>query len=82
MSTNTLHVRSVPDDLYKRLQKLAQAKNRSLSAQVITMLSQAVEDEERRRKQAKTLVSIQRRRFKAPKNAPSTLELLREDRGR
>ena len=79
---NTLHVRSVPDDLYKRLQKLANAKNRSLSAQVITMLAQAVDEEERRKKHAKALVSIQRRRFKAPKNAPSTLELLREDRGR
>ena len=82
MSTSILQIRGVPDDLYKRLQQLARAKNRSLSAQVIAMLSQAVEDEERRRKQAKTLVSIQRRRFKAPKNAPSSLELLREDRGR
>ncbi len=79
---NTLHVRSVPDDLYERLQQLARARNRSLSAQVITMLVQAVEDEERRKKQAKILTSIQRRRFKAPKNAPSSLELLREDRGR
>jgi plasmid stability protein len=79
---NTLHVRSVPDALYKRLQQLANARNRSLSAQVITMLEQAVENEERRKKQAKVLTSIQRRRFKAPKNAPSTLELLREDRGR
>jgi plasmid stability protein len=79
---NTLHVRSVPDDLYERLQQLAHSRNRSLSAQVITMLAQAVEDEERRKKQAKILTSIQRRRFKAPKNAPSSLELLREDRGR
>lgn len=79
---NTLHVRSVPDDLYERLQKLANAKNRSLSAQVITMLAQAIEDEEQRKKQAKALTSIQRRRFKAPKNAPSTLELLREGRER
>ncbi len=79
---NTLHVRSVPDDLYERLQQLAHSRNRSLSAQVITMLAQAIEDEERRKKQAKTLTSIQRRRFKAPKNAPSSLELLREDRGR
>lgn len=79
---NTLHVRSVPDDLYERLQQLAHSRNRSLSAQVITMLAQAIEDEERRKKQAQTLTSIQRRRFKAPKNAPSSLELLREDRGR
>lgn len=79
---NTLHVRSVPDDLYARLQQLAQARNRSLSAQVITLLEQAIENEERRKKQAKALASIQRRRFKAPRNAPSSLELLREDRAR
>jgi len=79
---NTLHVRSVPDALYKRLQQLASSRNRSLSAQVITILAEAVEIEERRKGQAKILASIQRRRFKAPKNAPSTLELLREDRTR
>lgn len=79
---NTLHVRSVPDDLYKRIRLLANARNRSLSAEVITLLSQAVEFEERRMKQARVLTSIQRRRFKAPKNAPSSLDLLREDRER
>jgi plasmid stability protein len=79
---NTLHVRSVPTDLYQRIQSMANAKNRSLSAQVITLLSQALDLEERRMKQAKVLNSIQRRRFKAPKNAPSSLDLLREDRKR
>lgn len=79
---NTLHVRSVPDDLYKRIQLMANAKNRSLSAQVVTLLTQAVESEERRMKQTKVLTSIQRRRFKAPRNAPSSLNLLREDRKR
>ncbi|MBP6210734.1 MAG: hypothetical protein KA473_14975 [Anaerolineales bacterium] len=79
---NTLHVRSVPDDLYQRIQVMANAKNRSLSAQVITLLSQAIELEERRIKQTKVLNSIQRRRFKAPKNVPSSLDLLREDRKR
>jgi plasmid stability protein len=79
---NTLHVRSVPDDLYKRLQQLANAKNRSLSAQVITMLEQAVEEEERWKNQTKVLTTIRHRRFKPPKDSPSTLDLLREDRGR
>jgi predicted transcriptional regulator len=79
---NTLHVRSVPDDLYNRLQQLAKARNRSLSAQVITMLAQAIEDEDRRKKQNKTLASIRRRRFKIPKNGPSSLDLLHEDRTR
>lgn len=79
---NTLHVRSVPDSLYKRIRSLANVKNRSLSAQVITLLEQAVDAEERRVEQTKVLNSIQRRRFRAPKNAPASLELLREDRGR
>lgn len=79
---NTLHVRSVPDDLYERIRSLANARNRSLSAEVITLLSQAVELEERRMKQARVLTSIQRRRFKVPQNAPSSLDLLREDRER
>lgn len=77
-----LHVRNVPSELYERLQQLAQARNRSLSAQVITMLSQAVEAEERRRLQAAVLDSIQGRRFRIPEDAPSTLDLLREDRSR
>ncbi|NJC96657.1 MAG: hypothetical protein C3F07_10410 [Anaerolineales bacterium] len=79
---NTLHVRSVPDSLYKRIRSLANIKNRSLSAQVITLLEQAVDAEERRVEQKKVLNSIQRRRFKAPKDTPDSLELLREDRGR
>jgi plasmid stability protein len=77
-----LHVRSVPDNLYRQLQQLADARKRSLSAQVITMLATAVEEEERRAMQAKTLASIQGRRFKAPKDAPTTLDLLHEDRSR
>ena len=78
----TLHVRNVPDDLCKRLKQLAHTKNRSLSAQVIVMLSKSVGDEEHYNQQANILYSIQNRRFKIPTSAPSTLELLREDRER
>ena len=78
----TLHVRSVPEDLYLEIQRLAEMKNRSLSAQVVTMLAEALQNEKRRQVQAKALTSIQRRRFVAPKKAPSSLTLLREDRTR
>jgi plasmid stability protein len=78
----TLHVRSVPEDLYLQIQRLAETKNRSLSAQVVTMLAQALEDEKRRKVQAKALTSIRRRRFIAPKKTPSSMTLLREDRNR
>jgi plasmid stability protein len=78
----TLHVRSVPEDLYERLQKLAQTQNRSLSAQVITMLYQALQEEETRKRQSKLLADIRRRRFVLPASAPDSVELLREDRRR
>lgn len=79
---NTLHVRSVPDNLYQRLQKLARSRNRSLSAQVITLLARALEEEERLQEQTVILDSIRRRRFTPPAHSPSSLDLLREDRQR
>lgn len=77
-----LHVRNVPDDLHTRLQRRAQEKNRSLSAEVITLLSRALDEAEPG--QAETLQGIGRRRFYRPAqhNAPDTTTLLREDRGR
>jgi plasmid stability protein len=78
----TLHIRNVPDDLYSQLQHLAQARNRSLTAQVITMLEQAVEVEKLRQKQEKVLALIRRRRFSPPVKSLSSIDLLREDRSR
>jgi antitoxin FitA len=79
---NTLHVRSVPEDLYQRLQRLAQKRNRSLSAQVVVMLEQAVEEEERQKEQVQALSSIRRRRFTPSAQSPSSLDMLHADRKR
>ena len=78
----TLHVRSVPEDLYERLHKLAQRQNRSLSAQVITLLYLALQEEENRKRQGRLLSDIRRRRFALPTGASDSVELLREDRRR
>jgi antitoxin FitA len=78
----TLHVRSIPDELYTRIQRLAQKRNRSLSAQVVTMLSDAAAEEERRQEQGALLGSIRRRRFVPADRTPSSLDLLHEDRSR
>lgn len=77
-----LHVRNVPDELHARLQRQAQQKNRSLSAEVITLLTQALDETER--DQADILNAIRRRRFYHPaeQNAPDTATLLREGRDR
>jgi len=79
-----LHVRNVPDDLYTRIQRLANAKNRSMSAQVIRLLDQAVQTEEARRSQTRILAGIRRRRVSYTRHpsAPDTVALLREDRER
>ena len=78
----TLHVRSVPEDLYVRVQQLAQNSSRSLSAQVVTMLYDALEEEESRHAQGQALSAIRRRRFAPPPGAPSSTQLLRQDRQR
>ena len=79
-----LHVRNVPDDLYANIQRLAKTQNRSLSAQVIHLLDQALQAEETRQAQAKILVDTRRRRVAYPRNssAPDSVSLLREDRER
>jgi len=78
----TLHVRSVPDQLYERLQSSAQTGHRSLSAEVISLLYKALEDEELRKQQARILSRIHRRRFVPPRGAPDSVALLRRDRRR
>ena len=78
----TLHVRSVPEDLYERIQRLAQSRSRSLSAEVITLLYQALEEEENLKRQGKLLADIRRRRYTLPVGSPDSVELLREDRQR
>ena len=78
----TLHVRSVPEDLYKRLHALAQEQNRSLSAQVVTLLEQALRDEEQRKEFSSVLQNIRRRRFAPPAKMGDSTVLLREDRFR
>ena len=78
----TLHVRNVPEPLYARLRQRAQKRNRSLSAEVVTLLDFAIE--ESGDTQTQLLDSIRRRRFYNPAaaGAPDSATQLREDRER
>lgn len=78
----TLHVRNIPEDLYRSLQEQAAAESRSLSAQVVMLLQAAVRSAEHRQSQADLLGEIRRRRFHPPAGAPDGTSLLREDRER
>lgn len=78
----TLHVRNVPQELYERVQQRALEENRSISAEVISLLGSALEAVQR--PQAQVLERIRRRRFYRPADvgAPDSVTLLREDRDR
>jgi plasmid stability protein len=78
----TLHVRNVPDRLYRRIHRLAQGENRSLTAEVIDLLGVAVEEREALRDAAETLERIRRGRIRLPPGSPDSVELLAEDRRR
>ena len=77
-----LHVRNVPDELYERIRRQAQAQNRSISAEVIVLLDRALGGAERSPEEV--LANIRRRRFFNPleAGAPGSTAILREDRAR
>ena len=80
-----LHVRKVPGDLYKRIQALAREERRSMSAQVIRLLEEAVRQSERRRESMSVIlerIRARREAIRLPGEWPGSLELLREDRAR
>lgn len=77
----TLYVREIPDTLYQQAQKVAADQGRSLSAYVVTVLEQAVEDEALRQARSKALASIRRRRRALPEQAPDSVTLIRQIRG-
>jgi plasmid stability protein len=77
-----LHVRNIPDDLYQRIQRRAEAQGRSITAEVVSLLERAIADADM--DQAQVLAGIRRRRFFSPAEAgaPDSTALLREDRQR
>jgi hypothetical protein len=76
----TLYVRHIPDRIYQQAQKIATSQGRSLSAYIVTVLEEAVKDEELRRTRSKALVRIRRRRRPLPANAPDSVALIKQIR--
>ncbi len=77
-----LHVRGVPADLHDRLARRAQARRRSLSAEVITLLTRALDDAERAPGQILAAIKERSRFNPDSAGAPDSTSLLREDRNR
>ena len=76
----TLYVRSIPDTLYEEAQRIALAQGRSLSAYVLMVLQQAVEEEKLRQVRSEALSNIRRRRRPLPATSPDSVEVLRQIR--
>ena len=77
----TLYVREVPAKVYGQVQRIAQEQGRSLSAYVITVLEQAVEDEKDRRRSSEALARIRQCCRPLPEGLPDSVALLRKMRG-
>ena len=78
----TLHVRNVPDPIYEQIRARAEAGGRSLSSEVVVLLTRALQ--ERRPSPGDLLEEIRRRRSFRPAavGAPESSTLLRRDRKR
>jgi antitoxin FitA len=79
-----LHVRNVPEPLYREIKKLAEEESRSFNSEVVHLLGNAVQEEQAAYGQKKILADIARRRkkIKLKPGAPDSTTLLREDRDR
>ncbi len=77
----TLHVRNVPDDIYERVRQLAARRNRSISAEVVSLLHLATArlDEDALYERINRRRSVLRRKVG---EFPSSVTLIREDRDR
>lgn len=84
----TLYVRDVPDELYEELKERASADGRSVSAEAVRLLQEALsqgsDQQRRRREHLAALDRIRRRREDTilPPDHIDSVELLREDRAR
>ena len=77
-----LHVRNVPEEAYKRLRRQAGRHNRSISSEIIALLS-AIEDTEPESMSFSTFLEVAdsiRQASPLPPGAQSSVELLREER--
>jgi plasmid stability protein len=80
----TLYVENVPRDLYEALRARARSHRRSIAAETISILEQAVPSQAELKRRAAFLERIQRMRSRGAKGQrePSAEQLLREDRDR
>jgi plasmid stability protein len=80
----TLYVENVPDEVYRALRQRAKSNRRSIAAETISMLENALPTRSELRRRLAFYQQVQRirSRHKGSRPGPSTEDLLREDRQR
>jgi plasmid stability protein len=76
-----LHIEEVPADLYDRLRRRAEARDRELTTEVLDLLERALAtEEEARGAHAAALADLRAQRWSPPPGTPDSVAMLREDR--
>jgi hypothetical protein len=79
-----LHVRGIPEPLYKRAQRIADSRGKSLSQLVIEALERLDQEEAARRKHARIMAEIRanmaQRKADWPGGMPEAVDLIRAGR--
>jgi plasmid stability protein len=81
----TLYVENVPKDLYEALRARARTRRRSMAAEVVALLEEAVPTEKELMSRRTFLRTLERLRAKKPLRLgpfPATEDLQRQDRAR
>ncbi|MBI5197906.1 MAG: Arc family DNA-binding protein [Nitrospirae bacterium] len=77
----TLYIREVPEKLYKKLSERAAREKRSLNAEAIVLLEEALGKHKPVKETVKSSIETLRSKYRL-KPGKSLVELLREDRNR
>ncbi|HOS42297.1 MAG TPA: Arc family DNA-binding protein [Armatimonadota bacterium] len=79
----SITIRDIPDELFERFKELAREQRRSINAEVIAVMEQAVRHLDLREQRLRALEEIARiRESQQPTKEADTLKILREGRRR
>jgi plasmid stability protein len=81
----TLYVENVPDDLYEALRSQAKARQRSIAAEVLTLLQENIptaQELEARQGLFRKIIQLRETEMNSGRVYPSSEEMIREDRER
>ena len=81
----TLYVENIPDDLYEALRSRAEARRRSIAAEVLVLLEENVptaKELKARQDLVGKIIRLREKEMAAGRAFPSSEEMIREDRER